>query len=168
MKKVIIFDTSLLCCYLEVPGKDTCGSGKDVWNKAKVEAFLKKELGHNDTLVLPLASIIETGNHIAQAGALRYEKAELLSELIRKTADSETPWAAFTDQSNLWNTEGLKKLARVWPALASSKLTIGDTTIKDVADYYSQMGFDVIILTADSQLKTYEPAKPSLIPRRKK
>lgn len=168
MKKVFIFDTSLLCCLLEVPGKETCGSDGDIWNKSRVEAILKKEVGENDVLVLPLACIIETGNHIAQAGSQRYEKAQKLADLLRKTADNETPWAAFTDQSVLWSADGLKKLAETWPTLASEKLTIGDVTIKDVADIYSQMGFDVVILTADRQLKSYTPVKPAIIPRRKK
>lgn len=168
MKKVLIFDTSLLCCYLSVPGKETCGTGNEEWNKEKVQKLIDDELGKNDVLVLPLASIIETGNHIAQAANDRYTIANALAELIKKTAQNETPWAAFTDQNTLWSPESLKKLSEYWPNLASQKLSIGDATIKDVADYYSQMGFKVIILTADRQLKSYEPLPPAIIPRRKK
>lgn len=68
----------------------------------------------------------------------------------------------------LWVPEKLKELAETWPPLASQKLSIGDATIKDVTDYYSQMGFKVEILTGDKGLKTYEPAGPELIPRRRK
>ena len=35
------------------------------------------------TFVLPLASIIETGNHIAQSSNLRYETALKLAELMK-------------------------------------------------------------------------------------
>jgi len=33
MKKVLIIDTSILCVYLGVPGKDTCGTDQNKWDK---------------------------------------------------------------------------------------------------------------------------------------
>ena len=33
MKKVLIIDTSIFCVYLGVPGKETCGSKGNKWNK---------------------------------------------------------------------------------------------------------------------------------------
>ena len=80
-----------------------------------------------------------------------------MAELIKISADEQTPWAAFSEQSTLWTTEKLKKLADAWPNLAAGKLSIGDATIKDVADYYAQMGFKVEILTGDQGIKAYEP-----------
>jgi hypothetical protein len=87
---------------------------------------------------------------------------------MKKSADQQTPWAAFSEQSTLWSSEKLKKLAEVWPDLAAGKLSIGDATIKDVADYYAQMGCLVEILTGDQGLKAYQPEKPVNIPRRRK
>jgi hypothetical protein len=40
-----------------------------------------KEIDEGTILVLPLATIIETGNHIAQSPNLRYEKAQELAQL---------------------------------------------------------------------------------------
>ena len=111
MNKVLIIDTSILCVYLEIPGKDTCGSDKNQWNKQRVDDLLKKEEQNFTTLVLPLAAIIETGNHIAQAKGKRYEIAQALAEIILKAADKKTPWAAFTEQSVLWDAQALKNLA---------------------------------------------------------
>ncbi len=37
MIKVLIFDTSILCVWLGVPGKVTCGSKENYWDKAKVD-----------------------------------------------------------------------------------------------------------------------------------
>ncbi len=51
--------------------------------------------------------------------------------------------------------------------LALQKLSLGDTTIKDVAEHYAQMGNDVEILTGDQGLKAYEPVKPVQVPRRR-
>jgi len=167
MGKVLIFDTSILCVWLGVPGKETCGSKDNFWNKAKVEKILQQEEKLKTTFVLPLASIIETGNHIAQSSNLRYEIALKLAELMKLTADNQTPWAAFTEQSELWNSEQIKQLADEFPQLAMQKLSLGDATIKGVADYYAKSGYEVEILTGDGGLKSYEPAKPPLIPRRK-
>jgi hypothetical protein len=168
MKKVLIIDTSILCVYLEVPGKDTCGSDKDRWNKQRVDDLLKKEIEKSTIFVLPLAAIIETGNHIAQAAKKRYEIAQALAEIILKTAKKETPWAAFTEQSVLWDTQGLKNLAEEWPELAKQKLSIGDATIISVANYYAKTGVEVEILTGDAGLKLYESITPIPTPRRRR
>jgi hypothetical protein len=86
---------------------------------------------------------------------------------MKLTADNQTPWAAFTQQSELWNSEQIKQLADEFPQLATQKLSLGDASIKRVADYYAKSGYEVEILTGDGGLKSYEPAKPPLIPRRK-
>lgn len=168
MKKVLIIDTSILCVYLCVPGKETCGAEDNKWDKIKVDEILAKEKETKTTFVLPLAAIIETGNHIAQAKTKRYEMAKELADLIRKTVDNETPWALFTEQSVLWEAENLKQLADEFPELASRGLTLGDATIKRVADYYAKAGYQVEIFTGDNGLKSYEPSKPPLKSRRTK
>ncbi len=129
---------------------------------------IQNEQQNNSTLVLPLAAIIETGNHIAQARHSRKERAEDLADVIRKSADQQTPWAAFSDQSVLWTTGKLKNLADTWPHLASQKFSIGDATIKDVAEYYAQSGCLVELLTGDQGLKAYEPVQPLVAPRRRR
>ncbi len=168
MKKVLVIDTSVLCVWLEVTGKTSCGSDNDRWDKARVDEKIKEEMKAGTTFVLPLASIIETGNHISQSATHRRERAVALADLMRKSADEETPWAAFSDQSILWTTEKLKGLADSWPTLADQKLSLGDATIKDVAEYYAQTGTThVEILTGDQGLKAYQPLVPAAIPRRR-
>ncbi|ASC71675.1 hypothetical protein XM38_026290 [Halomicronema hongdechloris C2206] len=50
------------------------------------------------TLVFPLASMIETGNHIAKTRTRqRRELAVSLAEKMKMAADETTPWAAFAD-----------------------------------------------------------------------
>ncbi len=147
---------------------DTCGPDDDQWDKDRVQQKIEEEQQNRSTFVLPLATIIETGNHISQASHSRKERADALADLMTKSADQQTPWAAFSEQSTLWTPEKLKKLADIWPNLAAGKLSIGDVTIKDVADYYGKMGFHVEILTGDQGLKSYEPAQPVEVPRRRK
>lgn len=168
MRKVLIVDTSILCVWLAVPSMETCGPDNDKWDKKRVDELIAAEIEAKTTLVLPLATIIETGNHIAHIGDnRRFKLAQELSRLIEKAADAESPWAAFTEQSHLWGPEGLRELAAEWPALAATGLSIGDMTIKTIADYYAE-AFEVEILTGDADLKAYQPVTPAPVPRRRR
>lgn len=167
MKKVLVIDTSILCVWLGVTGRETCGRDGDRWDKERVEKLLHRERKEGATLVLPLASIIETGNHIAQGRGDRHAEAKKLGELMAEAADGRSPWAAFTHQQDLWDAAALKELAKRWPPFAAQKLSIGDATIEDVARYYERMGSRVEILTGDRGLKAREPARPPPVPRRR-
>lgn len=172
MSKIIVIDTSILCCHLQVPGKETCGPLHDVWTYERAEKEIQQAIQDKCTLVLPLATIIETGNHIAQAAGNRFEVAQKFAAILKLTAQNQTPWAAFVDQSVLWTEEGLMTLAKEWPSYAAQGLAIGDTTIKNVADYYAATGKTVKILTGDELLRAYEPAPKDVPnvpkPRRRK
>lgn len=122
----------------------------------------------NATIVLPLASIIETGNHIAQAGARRFESATAFCAKLRAAADAEIPWAAFSEQAELWSAQSLQDIANDWPALANTGLSMGDATIETVAEYYGKAGMTVEIITGDAGLKAYETTTPQMVPRRRK
>ncbi|MEA5512441.1 hypothetical protein [Nodularia sp. UHCC 0506] len=63
MQKVLIIDTSILCVYLAVPGKETCGTDNDKWDKSRVEACFQLEQEQGTQFILPLATIIENSNH---------------------------------------------------------------------------------------------------------
>lgn len=167
MRKVLILDTSILCVWLEVPGMDNCGPDDDKWDRQRVSNKVTNEEQNATTFVLPLASIIESGNHIAHASHSRREIGLALANLMKKSANQETPWAAFSEQTVLWSAEKLVALADNWPELANQKLSLGDATIKEVAEYYGQMGYQVEILTGDAGLKAYEPTVAPVIPRRK-
>lgn len=159
MAKVLVFDTSILCVWLEVPGKETCGPGNDSWDKNRVAELVEAERQSGSTFVLPLAAIIETGNHISQCEGDRHAIANRLADMIRQTADEVSPWAAFIQQAEMWNRDRLKKLADDWPNLAAQRFSIGDATIKDVAEFYARTGIKhVEIVTGDQQLRAYQPA----------
>ena len=167
-RRVLILDTSVLCCWLQVPGKEVAGPVNDRWDHDRINALLEDERAKDSTFVLPIATLIETGNHIAQAPNQRFERASSLAGYLREAADAASPWAAFTDQSPLWQAENLRALAESWPRLAVGGTSIGDATIKDVAEYYATAGYFVEILTGDAGLKAYEPVKPAEIPRRRR
>ena len=120
------------------------------------------------TFVLPIATLIETGNHIAQCDGNRFLIARTLTVCLSSAANAASPWAAFGDQSDLWSVDGLRKLAEEWPNLAATGMSIGDATIKAVADYYAIAGFNVRILTGDQGLEAYQSQQPPEIPRRRR
>ena len=167
MRKVLIFDTDILCVYFQIPKFEDCGPLSDRWTKIRIDQLIAKEEEEKTFFVLPLAAIIETGNHITYALGNRYVIAQQFTELIRKAADTQTPWAAFTEQAELWESEGLKQLAADWLKTVIENLSLGDVSIKSVAEYYAKTGCRVEILTADAGLKAYEPTIPIAIPRRR-
>ncbi|MBF0136566.1 MAG: hypothetical protein H7833_13425 [Magnetococcus sp. DMHC-1] len=167
--KALIFDTSVFCCLLQVPGKETCGPEGDVWDHKRISNQIAREEKEGSTFVLPLATIIETGNHISQCKGDRHSLARELGKYIRDTAEGNTPWAAFVAQTNLWERDTLLSLADNWPDMATQGISLGDATIVDVADYYAQTGCTVEILTGDLGLKSHQPTPPlhKSIPRRR-
>lgn len=166
--KILVLDTSILCCLLGVPGKDTCGTNEDSWDQNRAKKFLEDETNKGAFVVLPLATIIETGNHIAQANSLRFESATELGRIILAAVNKQTPYVAFSDQTHLWSNEAMTELANEWPPLAGQQQSIGDKTIVSIAELYSKIGYQVEILTGDAGLKAYQPTTPMVQPRRRK
>lgn len=167
-KKVLIFDTSVLCVWLRVPGKETCGSEDNRLDYDVVNAKIEEEKCQGTIFVLPIASIIETGNHIAHSTGDRHVVGHAFADIISATADQVSPWAAFTEQSELWKKENLKVLAERWKESVISGQSLGDASIVDVANYYASAEFEVEIFTGDRGLKAYEPSMPVVKPRRRR
>ena len=161
-KKVLIIDTSILCVWLKVPGKDTCGQKNKPITFDDVNAKIVSETKSGTTFVLPIASIIETGNHIAhiKKGDKNF-LGDSFAKILTNAADEKSPWAAFSEQSTLWKPEKLKALAQKWSESVVHGQTIGDASIVEVAMYYAEKGFDVEIFTGDEGLKSYEPPQKS-------
>ncbi len=166
MRKVLIIDTSLLCVWLKVTGMEICGSDDDRWDFERVDQKIQAEIAKSTTLVLPLATIVETGNHIAQARAKKYETAEAFAKIMTYAADETSPWAGFSEQIVLWEAQSLKELAFQFPNLAKQKTSMGDASIVILGWHYHHKGYQVEFLTADEQLKAQEPTPPSPPTRR--
>lgn len=159
MKKILILDTSILCVWLQVPCMLTCGPDVNRWDCDRVEQKINTEKELHTTFVLPLAVIIETGNHIAQANGDKTAVTTKFISLIHKTIEEESPWAAFTQQRKLWEGEQMKELMNRWKDLVHVKHSLGDASIVDVAQFYAESGCEVEIFTGDEGLKAFEPTK---------
>jgi hypothetical protein len=83
---ICLIDTSILCEFLEVPNH--CARA------GEIAAELRLKIEHGETLLLPMSSILETGNHIGQNGDGRQRRAaaERFVELVEQAIRGATPF----------------------------------------------------------------------------
>lgn len=158
-----------MCVWLKVPGMETCGPDTNRWTYERVVGSIQQEIERGATLILPWATIIETGNHIAHANGDRHEVVKKFVAYVVDALDGNAPWAAFTKQFGVMEPDALKNTLDTWSNTALTGQSLGDALIVDVVRYYERVGAEVVILTGDEGLKAYESAPlPKRIPRRKK
>ena len=118
---VRFMDTSIVMNLLEIP--KMCSDAEKI--KAEFDYVVKER----ETLILPMSTIIESGNHIAHIadGTVRREKAMKFQEFLRKTAKEEAPWTLYGVELS---KEDLLILADEFPEKAlQMKMGIGDMSI---------------------------------------
>lgn len=88
MTGIILIDTSIYLNILDVPG---CNQ-----QKAEVISDFKQFIADGDSFLLPLATVWETGNHIADLpnGGLRWQFASKLVRDVTNAFNGETPYRA--------------------------------------------------------------------------
>ncbi len=155
MPIVSFVDTSVLCDLLKVPGK--CQRHEEV------RAELQRQHEAGVQLVLPIASIIETGNHIAQAGDGhgRHASAKAFVELLRLTAEGGAPWVL---HSVAWDRrmlallcDGPGEIGTFVEMAGTGVLGAGDIAILAERELYAMRtaGVDVRVWTHDERLAAY-------------
>ena len=170
-RKVIILDTSILCVWLGVPGMDRIEKrSEDPITQSDVDTKIQTEIDAGARIVLPLASVIECGNHITQIkGTDPKRYIDGFADFILKSIEGQEPWDIFTNQANLFDKENFKKLVETWRDLSMSGISMGDASIIQVANHYDSKNFTVEIFTGDTGLKAYEPApKKEILPRNRR
>jgi hypothetical protein len=146
-----IIDTSVLVNILDIPGMNE-------HHKEATDEFKILKESENDTLILPLATIIETGNHIAHIpnGSIRRNKAELMGKYLEKTAKGEAPWEYYCRELD---KEDLLKLSQDFPESAMRETGIGDMSIIRAYEKYKAeipaIG-TIMIWSFDSHLQGYK------------
>lgn len=123
MEKILIVDTSIMCVWLKVPGKEVTGKSNE-YTYDIVAQHIEEERQKGTKLVLPIATIIETGNHIAHSNGNREYSINTFSSMIVSAAQGETPWIAIDMQHALWNADNLAVLVEDWKKLLSSKTNL--------------------------------------------
>jgi hypothetical protein len=79
------------------------------------------------SLILPIATIIETGNHIAHVsdGRLRRRSASVFRDQVRQAISGLAPWAP----TSMINLAGLSELLDRFPEAATQGIGLADLSI---------------------------------------
>ncbi|SFU46820.1 hypothetical protein [Alicyclobacillus macrosporangiidus] len=123
-------DTSIVLNMLNVPGR----------NQDRDHVLRELAESQGDTFILPLSSIIETGNHIAHLadGFQRRQAAERFTELLKKIARGEFPWTM--DKLSM-DRKDLEFYASHFPDYAVRGVGMGDLSIiREFTRYVERIG----------------------------
>jgi hypothetical protein len=156
---VALIDTSIFCEILAVPGKAS--------DPAFYRSELKARVDGGEILLLPMTTILETGNHIGQCssnGSKRRASAATFVTAVRQAIDgtapfSPTPFPDVTD-ARTWLSEFPDWASQTDARGKGSGL--GDLTIKK--EWERQCALNpsrhVYIWSLDNQLMAYDRARP--------
>lgn len=147
---VHFIDTSVFTELLNVPNMND--------HHDEVMKELKQMIVGKDTLILPFATIIETGNHIAQNGDgnQRRAAAERFTECILKTVDGQAPWSYYGEQMT---KEELRIICRDFCDFAMYGEGFGDLSIIRAYERYKEETpaiSRIRIWTRDTHLQSYD------------
>jgi len=147
-------DTSILCNIIPVPGKDQ--------DQRLVKQQLKEIQDLRGVLILPVTTVVETGNHISQLknGHDRRKAAMTLQRLVQLMIERKAPWQL---HAFWWNEDFLASLidgANTGTSLvehAAAGVGCGDLCVLAERDIYRKRTAidDVRIWTLDHGLEAY-------------
>jgi hypothetical protein len=120
MSAIVLVDTSILLNVVNVPGRNQ--------QRADVLVALAERIDEGDHLFIPMAAIIETGNHIAHIGdgGLRRQAADRFATAVRDALNDVAPWKPLHFPSH----EDLSAWLLHFPDSASRQVGMGDLSIQ--------------------------------------
>ena len=120
MSAIVIVDTSVLLNIIDVPGRSQ--------HKSEVLDQLETLIDNGDHLFIPMAAIVEVGNHIAHVdnGAQRRDAAERFVKEVRSALADQAPWKPVNFPSN----DEVLNWLNVFPDSAMRGVGMGDLSIK--------------------------------------
>jgi hypothetical protein len=116
---IVLIDTSVFCNIIPVPGLDQ--------DRNEVMKELTRNIEENATLLLPMATILETGNHIAHltGGQVRRKVAGWFCVEVKKALEGKSPWTP----TSFWEQDELFHWLREFPDHAMRRTGMGDLSI---------------------------------------
>lgn len=121
MSSIVLVDTSVLLNVLDVPGRNQ--------DHDEVLSELGDLIEAGDLLFIPMAAIIETGNHIAHMdgdGRLRRQAAERFVQVVGDALNDVAPWKPM----NFPSATHLLGWLGEFPESAMRRVGMGDLSIK--------------------------------------
>jgi len=149
---ICIVDSSVFCNLLRVPSKDQ--------DHGRAMSELEAHLNAGHSLLLPLAAIFETGNHIAQSGSgqQRRRAAEAFVRQVKDAFTGESPWTP----TPMGTPEEFATWLADFPDHAMRGSGIGDLSIVKVWDRQCELhqARRVFVWSYDKHLRGYDrPSK---------
>ena len=149
---VCLVDTSILCNLIPVPGRDQ--------DQQAVEAGLTGHINKGVALLLPLAAVLETGNHVARLadGRQRRKVALRFSQMVREAIEGKTPFTP----TPFFEPDAVRHWLDEFPDAAMRGLGLADLSI--IKEFKRQCELHphrrVFIWSLDRHLASYQrPAR---------
>ena len=116
---IALIDTSVFCNIISVPKYDQ--------NRAEIMEQLTALIEAGTILLLPMAAVLETGNHIAHCGGgqIRRTTAQRFCKEVGKAIDGKAPWTP----TPFWEIDALRNWLREFPDKAMTGAGMGDLSI---------------------------------------
>jgi hypothetical protein len=150
MGAIVLVDTSILLNVVDAPGRNQ--------QRKAVIAALTARIHAGDHLFIPMAAIIETGNHIAHISdkGARRSAAQRFALEVRSALDDVAPWKPL----NFPRHEDLSAWLVQFPDSASKKIGMGDLSIQHEWTHLCRKFpmSRVLIWTVDADLQGYDHA----------
>jgi len=150
----VFVDTSIMLNLLDVPKRND--------ERAKVQAELRKWQSQNATFILPVTTILETGNAVAKIdGGSRWGFIETFVQILEYAVAGTSPWAA---SGAVWNADFVQSLidghghVPSLRTLMKSGIGVGDSGIlAEMGQYRGRVpsGTPVTLWTLDTSLSAY-------------
>ena len=157
MRRVELVDTSILVEILSVPGRNA--------HHRRVLTELDQKRGAMSiSLMLPTATVIESGNHVHHIsdGRARRSCAERFAELLGLTVAGKAPWAPLTARWDNSLIEAIRSGAGTGMDLVEHAtkqcLSCGDLSVVAERDEYKRRvskGIEVEIWTVDEAMSAW-------------
>lgn len=151
-----LVDTSVFCEVVPVPGRSQ--------HREAILGELELHVQHRVTLLVPVATILETGNHVAHipAGTLRRDTATRFVRLVQGALGNLEGPAPWTVPQPLLAPEDLNSYLDRFPDYAMQGIGLGDLSI--IAEYERQCQLHqarrVFIWSLDHHLSAYDRPAP--------
>ncbi len=157
MSAICLIDTSVFIEILNVPRISN--------NHKLILEEMKKKIQNDKKLFLPMATILETGNHIAQngSGEERRQCAEVFVKQVQEALDGKSPF----NPIRFMTKEKMQKWIHNFPEFAMNGMGLGDLSI--IQDWEmiceQNQGRKVYIWSLDHHLASYSK-EPSITHKR--
>lgn len=148
MPSIILVDTCIFLNALNVPAFNQ-------HRKAVLTEIERLSIDTGVNLLLPMAAIIETGNHIAQlsSGGNRRRLASIFAEQVKDALHGNAPWRAMQAPK----IEEIEEWLKVFPYHAMHNVGMGDLSIiKEWSAVKSRhSAHNVTIWTLDQAMRSF-------------